>query len=176
VVRCEVLAVIFLVAFVAPGVRGQDTEEVKRLKERVAALEARLKRAEAENAQLKAEAAQLKAAAAKDGFVKGAVFDGRRESGGKVTHALKLEVTSRQGTSFTGVLSLSSTAGGGVRTVKVNGTAPVGNGKASFSTEKVGTFQLRFTGAFNNGELDFDFAGSNDKGDRVSGKGKLTAK
>src|SRR5262245_39966832 len=126
--RGVVLAVVLLVAFVAPGASGQDTEEVKRLKDRVAILEAKVKRAEAENAQLKQEVAQLKAAA-KDGFAKGAVFDGRRQSGGKVTHTLKLEVTSRQGASFKGVLSLSSTGGAGVRTVKVDGTAPVGNGK-----------------------------------------------
>lgn len=54
-IRLALLAVSLVVLPGASGVRGQDTEEVKKLKERIELLEAKLKQAEIEIAQLRAK-------------------------------------------------------------------------------------------------------------------------
>ncbi len=69
-VRFTMLAVALLVLTGASNARGQDTDEVKRLKEKVELLETKLKLAERDIQDLKKENDQLKASGAKDGAAK----------------------------------------------------------------------------------------------------------
>ncbi|OWK39487.1 hypothetical protein FRUB_06050 [Fimbriiglobus ruber] len=164
----------------ASNARGQDSDEVKRLKEKIELLEAKLEAAKLKMEKLETENKQLQADAKKpadkltveDPFTKGTIFVGFRNFVGfDAKQQVRLEITSRNKTSFEGQLTITD---GGSREVKVTGTAPIGKeGTIKFKTEKSGKFQQNFTGKYGNGEIGFDFGGSGYVGEPVMGKGVI---
>jgi hypothetical protein len=194
--RFTMLAVTLLVFAGAPNARGQETDEVKRLKERIELLEAKLKLAERENQDLKAENKQLKAGGAKkpadepavadDAFASGTVFEGRRQytSLAASVQAVRLEITERKGTSFQGKLTIQNIDDktkqvdeASTRVVNVKGQAPItGKGNVQFKTERSGKFEQSFTGKLNSGTFGFNFSGTNYVGQQSSGNGEIKVK
>ncbi len=187
----RVLMLVMAVVLIAgvSNARGDDTEEVKRLKKQVEDLQSKLKDAslkveklEAENMQLKTDAKLATAKAADDAFALGTIFVGeRRIIYGKglpdYRQKVKLEITSRDKTSFEGQLTITNVTDEGIREVKVTGTAPTGkDGVVRFKTEKSGKFQNSFTGRYGSGEIGFDFGGTGHEGQPISGKGTMAAK
>lgn len=99
--------VLFLLAS-GPAVRGQDTNETKRLKERVELLETKLKLAEKENELLKKELEAFKKGKADDGFGVGTKLVGTLTRSALVNGKpwvegsdVEFEVTKRSGKEFT---------------------------------------------------------------------------
>jgi hypothetical protein len=183
--RLALLTVALVLLAGASNAHGQDSEEVKRLKKEIELLQAKLEAAnlkieklQKENEQLKAGGAKAPAVKAveKDAFAKDALFTGRRIMGKDIEQHLSMVVTKRDGTQFEGELTIEYRPDMEVRTLKVTGTAPVGNGAVKVVTEKSGKFKQTFTGQFNNGEFGFDCGGTSRDGSSVSGKGVMRAK
>ena len=89
---------------------------------------------------------------------------------------MTLVVTKRDGTTFEGHLTIVHQQLDRTNTVKVAGSAPIGDGAVEFKSEKKASFEQAFAGRYAQGELGFSFSGKSDKGSRVSGTGTLRLK
>lgn len=190
--RFTILLTSLLMVAGTTSVRGQDIDEVKRLKERIELLETKLKLSEKENELFKKEVELLKADAGKkqvakpaaenDTFAEGAILSGKRtmtRGDDSWQQTMVLIVTKRDGTSFEGELTITNvpTAANHMNSEStrliVTGTAAVGNGAVNFVTEKQGEFQQKFSGKCNSGEFSFECAGKGSMGNAVSGVGVI---
>jgi hypothetical protein len=182
-VRFALLAVALVLVAGAPDVRGQDSDEVKRLKKEIESLQAKLKDA---NLKIEKLEVQLKSTGGKkpadkapkaDPFAVGTVFTGTRTFSGGYRQTVVLEVTKREGYMFECQITLANDVDKSKRVVGAKGMAGQENGAiVRFTTEKVGKFQHKFTGKYNNGGVGFDVTGTNNTGQPIKASGSMSSK
>ena len=155
-----------------PAARGQDTDEVKRLRDTVAVLEAKLKLAEKEVELLKREVEQLKGkqAAAKEGkkslsdlLPAGTVMEGdfrmksSDKASGKASGKAVVTIRKRNGNKFEGAWTVTLD---GVERGPVEFEGEVSGGRITFrSVDSVNKSTM--SGEVTGGSLELDWASNN---------------
>jgi hypothetical protein len=184
--RFVLLCLAFAVG--APITRGQDSEEVRRLKKEVELLQRELKVANAEIEQLKKENDQLKAAAKgvvapkvaaggprvlSDMLTEGVTISGDfRFIGIDKKGDWALTIKKRSGKDFTGIYTAKQTSPpppAGTQPIEVEAKGEIDGDRLTFSITNTAKSRATASGFHDKGTIDLDWAGQ-------SGKAKMTAK